>query len=302
MKHKILQNRGGFCLAVALIASLYGCSKSGDSLPQPQQSDEVQISKAQKDPTGQYVDKSVQVTGYEDGRERPTRVKKDKIAKYIGGGVSNILMPEEPTSDDPNSGGGGGYSYFTGVGAYKFVSSVGRNLDGGDKNPGLYILDLEISKGSSSSSGAQPGYDKLDIDLNSGAGGKYIYLCFSRKTVESHGWCRPSWADITPVSDITVKAWRTFSDAHPPADFCNIPEPTNNWFNRWNWECDLNDGSGGRYIYSYLSKAATPTPIREVGIVAGNSSNIWPPSGWVRVGDDCNAGAGGDYIYFCYKR
>lgn len=227
----------------------------------------------------QYVDKTFQLTGYEDGSARPSRFKAD---------------PKTKTSD-------GVITIQGGVGAYAFVSSEGINLDGGDRNPGQYILDLEIAKSSYASVGAQTGYAKLGIDLNSGAGGKYIYLCFSRNRVEDHGSCGYGWSDITPVSDISVKAWRATSDAYPPSGFCYIYNPTSTTINSYK-EADLNDGASGRYVYSYQSKEPTPTPIREVGIVAGNNSGIQPPPGWVRVGEDCNAGAGGDYIYFCYKR
>ncbi|MBB4600472.1 hypothetical protein HNQ93_000048 [Hymenobacter luteus] len=75
------------------------------------------------------------------------------------------------------------------------------------------------------------------------------------------------------------------------------------------WEQpDLNDGSGGRFIASYQSKDVRDGGPIEVGVIAGNSSSISPPMGWIKIdnvngyGVDLNEGAGGDYIYFCIKR
>jgi hypothetical protein len=54
-------------------------------------------------------------------------------------------------------------------------------------------------------------------------------------------------------------------------------------------------------IYAWQLKRTNGTPINEVGVIAGGNSGIACPSGWTRVGQDLNQGAGGDYIYFCYK-
>lgn len=61
--------------------------------------------KYKTDKTGQYVSKDVQVTGYEDGRERPTRPKFD-AAEAIGTMSEPI---EEPC--DPNVSDCGGTTY-----------------------------------------------------------------------------------------------------------------------------------------------------------------------------------------------
>jgi hypothetical protein len=287
-------------VAVTIIGDLYSCSKSSDMLPSTAKAGTSAKGQLhfKKDPTGQFVDKSVQITGYEDGRERPIRFKADpRPGKSTIG--EQYLIPA-----DPEEGGGGGpapISYVT-VGPYKFISSEGQGMDGGSNNPGQYILDLEIIKGSSASAGPESGYTKLDTDLNSGAGGKYIYLFFFRNTVNNHRGCDDGWSHSTPISDVKVIAWQTLSVSKTPDNFCPIYTPDGAVY-PWNYKSsDLNDGAGGRYIYSYQSKASTPTPIKEIGIVAGNNSSIQPPAGWVRTGDDLNAGAGGDYIYYCYKR
>jgi hypothetical protein len=42
--------------------------------------------------------------------------------------------------------------------------------------------------------------------------------------------------------------------------------------------------------------------ISEVIVIRGGSSGIQPPAGYVKINADLNAGAGGDYIYACYKK
>ena len=42
-------------------------------------------------------------------------------------------------------------------------------------------------------------------------------------------------------------------------------------------------------------------PIHDVGVIRWSTS-IRPPYGWVKIGTDCNRGAGGDFIYICYYR
>jgi hypothetical protein len=42
-------------------------------------------------------------------------------------------------------------------------------------------------------------------------------------------------------------------------------------------------------------------PISEVMVIYGGSG-VQPPAGWEKIPRDLNAGAGGDYIYACYKR
>lgn len=238
------------------------------------------------------------MTGYEDGRERPTRAKANH--NHAPGEVhAQSLLQQDPIDGGGGGGGGGGIIYANqSVGPYVFVSSLGKGLDGGVANPNQYILDLKIAKGSSPIAGPMDGYTKIDADLNSGAGGKYIYLCFTRNNdkVPIYSDCEKTkdWSVLTPVADVRVIAWRTLSISSYPQGFCPIWTP-NGTFQYDFKEPDLNDGSGGRYIYSYQSKASTPTPIKEMGIVAGNNDQIQPPAGWVRVGDDLNAGAGGDY-------
>ncbi|MBD1397518.1 hypothetical protein H9Q13_10100 [Pontibacter sp. JH31] len=205
-------------------------------------------------------------------------------------------IPPTPPSSTFVSSEGRGYAYYPNQFYY---------------NPYNYIQDLKIIMGSSSSIGTSdfPGYFKIDADLNKGAGGKYIYLCFTRdpdKVVGSRvnpgAWVNDGRIGKTvPVRGIVVKT-QTFG-------------PANQWPNDWTppieakdalgYHCpDLNDGAGGNYIYAYQRKDSydnTLPIVKEVGVLYGQSSSIQPPSGWIKISGDLNDGAGGDYIYFCIK-
>ncbi len=72
---------------------------------------------------------------------------------------------------------------------------------------------------------------------------------------------------------------------------------------------DLNKGAGGKYIYIYtaLGKDSDtgPAPVTDVAIVHGYTSlgaKDSKPSGYNLIDTDLNEGAGGRYIYLCYKR
>jgi hypothetical protein len=67
----------------------------------------------------------------------------------------------------------------------------------------------------------------------------------------------------------------------------------------------------GKYIYSFQLKDVYTSDnnnvltfhpgYAEIGVLSGNSDTIQPPVGWIKYPADLNEGAGGDYIYFCYR-
>jgi hypothetical protein len=235
------------------------------------------------------VSKDVQVTGYEDGSERPTRPKYDAAAGEIGAKTVPVC--------DPCDGDGGTYTPPVQSG---FISSEGKGGFG-------LIYNLQFIKDSNPLPAPEQGYTRIDVDLNKGVGGKYIYLQFTRNSDN----IKSSHPDYNyrenPVTDIIAEGFNTGLNRSPQTGYSHIYEHTcqcvtpNSWFDYK--VIDLNDGAGGKYIYAYLSRwASKGTPITEVGVLYGNSSNIQPPAGWIRVNQDLNEGAGGDYIYICYRR
>ncbi|MBC5994223.1 hypothetical protein [Pontibacter cellulosilyticus] len=173
-------------------------------------------------------------------------------------------------------------------------------------NGSIYIHNLLFVKDSNPLPSPESGYTRLDVDLNKGAGGKYIYLEFTRdpnSVKQEH----PDYnLRNEPITDFKAIAYNTgLSEwTAPPKNYSYIYEHTPYWALTSYKIIDLNDGAGGKYIYGYQSRnfVVYGNSIKEVGILYGNSSSIQPPSGWIKQPQDLNEGAGGDYIYFCYKK
>jgi len=140
------------------------------------------------------------------------------------------------------------------------------------------------------------GYDLVDVDLNSGAGGKFIYLCYKKTTTG------------TPITDM-------FLDYYSKAQAVCTKKMTHNGF------CadytmianDLNEGAGGKYIYLWITRDQNKSPIKEITAFMDSkeskaleaaSSNNWNVVRWYNSssGADVNKGAGGKYIYISIKR
>lgn len=206
-----------------------------------------------------------------------------------------LERPDEPKYDAANDG-----PSALGV-TSTFTSSQGR----GGFGP---IRDLKFLDGS------YPdllGYERIPVNLNQGAGGRAIHLAFNRTVgygrgpspdncdgLSAQGQYLTSFFadDFRAVVAGTVKGAckMPFTPIWQPFDFLGTV--------RWK-QPDLNDGAGGRYIFAWQYKDPMGgAPIAEVGVLTGNSSTISCPAGWTRIDQDLNQGAGGDYVYFCYRR
>ena len=121
------------------------------------------------------------------------------------------------------------------------------------------------------------GYNKIPADLNSGAGGSYVYLCYSTSV---HG---------QPITSIQVFAGDS-------ADF-----PTQGGYTVI--RKDLNKGAGGKYIYvCYSVNSALGHHIKGVDVVQGQSQAVYPArEDQIRIDQDCSEGAGGLYGYVVYN-
>jgi hypothetical protein len=192
-------------------------------------------------------------------------------------------------------GGGGGNL------ATIFRSSLGRGGSGA-------IRDLKFEKGNSSAQTPLAGYHLITADLNRGAGGAYIYLTFTRDldSIQNGDECGHISNDF--VTGIVADDYNAF-DAVGAKGNCSfrapgspILQPIRIGSSVLAWKHpDLNDGSGGRFIFAWQYKQEGGSPIHEVGVVSGGSSGIQCPTGWIKQTQDLNQGAGGDYIYFCYR-
>ena len=133
-----------------------------------------------------------------------------------------------------------------------------------------YITNLFVLYGDSN---PPPGYTKINVDLNKGAGGHYVYLCYEKGVGK-------------PITGLTVSNGSSSSFPVPPG-YIRIHD-------------DLNKGARGDYIYVDYTKNDDLPPIQDVDVIYGETPNIYPQYGWVKITTDCNKGARGKYIYICY--
>lgn len=138
----------------------------------------------------------------------------------ISGDSSDIPAPEgfRKINGDLNAGAGGKFIFLCVKEAY-----LG--------NPGPFVIDVTFVVGDNQNVAAPPGYTRLEQDLNEGAGGKFIYLCFLRGSGPA-------------IDELRLQSMDTPLQAHANWRYIMIPQ-------------DLNDGAGGQYLYLYTRRDAT---------------------------------------------
>lgn len=126
------------------------------------------------------------------------------------------------------------------------------------------------------SSGIQPpaGYVKINADLNAGAGGDYIYVCY-KKGIGA------------PITGLCVTLGSGGGTPAPDAKYTIIP-------------VDLNDGAGGDYIWLWTTKDPDCAAVKDIIVQFGKNSR--PPAGYTWIGVDLNRNAGGQYIWLSFLK
>ena len=144
-------------------------------------------------------------------------------------------------------------------------------------NAVTYISDIRFLLGKHTRT--PDGYTKLPQDLNSNAGGEYIYLIYKTSTDRTAAYDNLDIVAVSTASGIPIRP-----------GFQLISQ-------------DLAQGAGGKYIFLMTTKNATsPQAITDLEITVGVTRDIYPSSGdFHRIQSDLNEGAGGDYVYLSYK-
>ena len=101
------------------------------------------------------------------------------------------------------------------------------------------ITNITFVVSSTSTSNCPAGYTKVDSDLNGGAGGKYIYTCYTRDAAAGD-----------PLAKIAIASGKTPSDAVCPAGYTRVSQ-------------DLSEGTRVHSDYHYLC-------LTRSGFVAGS--------------------------------
>ncbi|RLS53451.1 MAG: hypothetical protein DWH91_14415 [Planctomycetota bacterium] len=146
-----------------------------------------------------------------------------------------------------------------------------------------YIADLTVIEGGSSDiSPDDPAYYKIPVDLNAGAGGRFLYLCFK----QAEGAAPDD--DQAAIRGLYIISGNN-ADIPAPNGFTKFP-------------LDLNKGAGGDFIYLCFTRLrALGAPLQDVSVVAGGSASVPAPTGYTKFPVDLNKGAGGAFIYACYR-
>lgn len=126
------------------------------------------------------------------------------------------------------------------------------------------------------------GYRPICVNLNEGAGGKYVYFYYH------------TGLDIDREA-LTELTFVTGQEISAPFGWTKI-------------NVDLNAGTPGQHIYLSYKKALSNTPIRQLRILTGNNPEI--PAGFTIVGNfyrnnapqDLNEAAGGIRMWLAFSR
>ncbi len=185
--------------------------------------------------------------------------------------------------------------------AFKDASSTGSE--------GSYIKHIQLAVSASNKNvSCQPGYTKLDIDLNEGAGGDWVYLCYTKTN------------DIDRVSFTGINQARIYTYAHNGHSVSELEElgrtglkagysrvafyrdgvkGTNNY--------DLNPGA--KYFIHITTDNSSETPFKDLAVISTGSSyhksttvQDYKNDGWLIVDRDLNSWAGGEYIFIAARR
>lgn len=169
------------------------------------------------------------------------------------------------------------------------------NLAQGNKWPvEKYVTDIVFVTDSNQWNARKkcpPGYMLIDVDLNSGAGGDFIYLCYKlgEKINEAY-------------TDFFMEYLK--NGAGPET---RPVSHNSNYVNYTRIGTDLNKGSGGQFIYMSATKSKTMPPIKGIAVAFDDPKNInpeWNSVYWLNTTTpaDVNKSVKGKYIYIKYTR
>lgn len=153
------------------------------------------------------------------------------------------------------------------------------------------VTDLKVVFGKNPSVPA--GFERIPVDLNRGAGGEYIWLCFKREELNFNDLAS-GVSMRTGIVDIIVLHGDSENVACPPG-YIKIDK-------------DLNKGAKGAFIY-FAYKAGTPEQCKLLGITDViiidegiiNNTLIHKYKEFIIKDYDLNKGAKGAYLYLAYR-
>ncbi len=136
-----------------------------------------------------------------------------------------------------------------------------------------------------------PGYQLINADLNAGAGGNFIYLCY--KLDEN-------------INEAYTDLFMEYRGSAAPPEAKLLNHNANYVYYVRNGQ-DLNEGSGGAFIYLWTSREQTLPPITGISVAFDNPNNVnpeWTSVYWQNTQSpaDVNKSVKGKYIFIKFNR
>ena len=135
------------------------------------------------------------------------------------------------------------------------------------------------------------GYQLINADLNAGAGGDFIYLCYK-------------------LGDNINEAYTDFFMEYTGNGQSPETKPINhnsNYVDYTRIGADLNKGAGGDYIYLWATRAKTLPPVTDIAVAFDDPNSVnpnWSSVYWQNTQSPANVNksVNGKYIYIKYNR
>ncbi|XP_035984499.1 uncharacterized protein LOC110368330 [Fundulus heteroclitus] len=190
-----------------------------------------------------------------------------------------------------------------------------------------YISEIKVSLNKQDERKLLHGYQKIDVNLNKGAGGEEVYIWYKRSyssalitriqlSFKEEMWKGLKEAYYTKVDGNlnqgaegnTINLWfyKGRSEYDVPIEDISIttsPEEEEKMFES-SWErlaCNLNRRAGGNNIHLWV-KRSRPTYICDLAATEGFDKDAEMfNKGYIRVDEDTNRGTRGDYVFIWYR-
>jgi len=140
------------------------------------------------------------------------------------------------------------------------------------------LLDIVVLYSDDGYVDPPPGYWKVPYDLNKGAGGIFIYLATKTCSRQDPGLLMDGPNGLgTPITDLCVITGKS-KDIQAPVGYTKV-------------EGDLNQGTGGNFVYLCFHRGQLAEQIAELFTMGGKTSEVLsPPPGYAKIDADLNAG------------
>ncbi|XP_035861579.1 uncharacterized protein LOC118495954 [Sander lucioperca] len=192
-----------------------------------------------------------------------------------------------------------------------------------------YITQLDVSLHEDEEKKLQSqGFKKINVDLNKGAGGKYIYIWYKKESRSAPitglqvtfnddmavGLINAGYTKIDKDLNAGARGYylylwyfRGSGEYHTPIVEIDVTTDAKSEAHKFlqDWErldCDLNRGAGGNLIYAWV-KREKQTYICDVSASDSYGSDTeYFLEGYIRVDEDTNRGANGAYVFIWYRQ